>query len=93
MQELFTTAKEYYDLGICTFPVGLDKLPYKRASWKSRQTELLPPMETDAPAFAIVCGKGSGNVEVIDVDIKYDITENERKKEVAILKRKPKIVF
>lgn len=68
------TPEEYYQHGLCTFPVGEDKLPYKKASWKDRQTELLPPIKSDAPALAVVCGEGSGGLELIDIDSKYDIS-------------------
>lgn len=55
-----------------------DKRP-SIASWKPYQT--VPMAQTDVPVYfngspqvAIICGKVSGNLEVIDIDLKYDLT-------------------
>lgn len=52
------------------------KTPY--AGWKKHQTEIIEKEELwkqmekfNTSAIAIICGKVSGNLEVIDVDVKY----------------------
>ncbi len=43
--------------------------------WKERQNTLLEPNWTSEPyGIGIVCGKISNNLEVIDIDCKYDLT-------------------
>lgn len=53
------------------------KTPY--AGWKKHQTEIIDQQtlweqmeKFDTSAVAIICGKVSGNLEVIDIDVKYE---------------------
>ncbi len=80
--ELKTTGLEYARAGLSVIPVKKDKRPALQ-SWSKYQRE---PMHDDiisdhfskpgAQGIAIICGKVSGNLEVLDVDVKYDGTGN-----------------
>lgn len=76
---------KYIDAGISVIPVrdregqgGVVKTPFGR-SWKQYQKEIIRKdtlfhqmdVEYDTTAVAIVCGKVSGNLEIIDIDVKY----------------------
>lgn len=76
---LLTAAHNYLDQGLCTIPTNKDKrafLPWKefteRIITKDELTEQFA--HPQAEALAILCGKTSGNLEVIDIDTKYDLT-------------------
>ena len=67
------TIQEYLDNGINTLCVNDQKGPYR--SWKHLQSELQVPKDyPNAYGIGIICGKISGGLEIIDIDLKYDIT-------------------
>ena len=67
------TIQEYLDNGINTLCVDERKGPYR--SWKHLQSELQVPKDyPNAYGIGIICGKISGGLEIIDIDLKYDIT-------------------
>ncbi len=57
-------AKNYY------IPLTFDLIP-KVKSWSEKRLDIDLSKEK---RLALICGKFSGNVEVIDIDLKYDIT-------------------
>lgn len=78
--ELITTAIEYIKKGICVIPTNKDKI-CAIDSWKVYQERLITEKEIKeafklpyATCLAVVCGAISGNLEVIDIDVKYDDT-------------------
>ncbi len=75
-----TTAVEYSKAGLSVLPVELpSKKPCGIGSWKQLQQTIATEDEinlwfvNDSVEIAIVCGKVSGNLEVIDFDEKYNI--------------------
>lgn len=79
-KEIKDKAKEYLRAQISIIPTKSDKTPALK-EWKQYQTKRIN--EEDIEGFfsraevgglAIICGAISGNLEVIDVDTKYDIT-------------------
>lgn len=65
--------------GISPIPIGDGKRP--SIKWKNFQNRFISDKEIeenvdDNSEIGIVCGKVSGNLEVIDVDLKYDNTGN-----------------
>ena len=58
------------------------KMPSKKSDgkWEDFQTRLISAAEIKAKfattpnGYALICGAGSGNVEVLDIDLKYDTT-------------------
>jgi hypothetical protein len=69
-----TIAKRYLGAGLSVIPVTRGKKP-SISSWKPYQSQRATPEEVDqwseSPrtlGYAIVCGKVSGNLEVIDID-------------------------
>lgn len=81
MNQLLAAAYRYISNGICVISTNKHKIAF--LAWKKYQTELITIEEAEkffenkeAHALAIVCGKSSGNLEVIDVDTKYDNTGN-----------------
>jgi replicative DNA helicase len=77
MSNIKTKALEYLEAGLSVIPTTADKIPAIN-SWKKYQTETIKTEEIDSlfnsPGLGIICGAVSGNLEVIDVDIKYDTT-------------------
>lgn len=69
-------AKKYHKLGLSIIPIGVDKVPI--GAWKQNQSTLIAPNKTFETSYGIglVCGKVSGGVEVLDIDCKYDLTDN-----------------
>lgn len=74
-------AEEYVKAGLSVIPTKNDKRP--AISWKKYQQEILEEdrveevfAHKDLGGIGIVCGKVSGNLEVMDVDVKYDGTGN-----------------
>lgn len=74
----------YLNYGFSVIPANEDKSPAIH-SWKEFQQRRMVNGEVErnfvsASAVAIICGKVSGNMEVIDIDCKYDhngtLTEN-----------------
>ncbi len=74
--ELIEQVLIYHNSGLSMIPVNADKQPI--GSWKKSQTEQISPngQFNSCYGIGIVCGKGSGNLEVIDIDCKYDLTGN-----------------
>jgi hypothetical protein len=78
-KELFKTACAFIKSGICVIATGRDKNAL--VSWKPYEERIITEEEAKAHFFhpmavalAVVCGKASGNLEVIDIDTKYDLT-------------------
>lgn len=78
--QLLIAAYEYISKGICVIPTNENKIPC--IEWKKFQTQLITIEEAEegfekpyAKALSIVCGSSSGNLEVIDIDTKYDLTD------------------
>lgn len=70
-------AKTYIECGLSVIPTRADKSPYFK--WKAFQNKKMSLEEINkyfsdqrAMGLGVVCGKVSGNLEVIDVDVKYD---------------------
>lgn len=86
-------AKELLEAGISVIPTGENKLPL--IEWDTYRYNFMDPGEmfrfNKAYGIAAVCGKISGGLECIDIDLKYDITgkglefyENVKNKNVVI---------
>lgn len=76
---LLTPAKRYIKSGISIVPTDDNKRSI--VPWKKYQSELASDTELEqhyndpkAKGIAVICGQVSGNLEVIDIDTKYDIT-------------------
>ncbi len=73
------TAKMFLDNGISVIPIDSSKKP-TLSSWKVFQSrrmldeELMAFNSQQAVNIGIVAGESSGNLEMIDIDCKYDIT-------------------
>lgn len=67
-------ALHLFESGLSVIPIDDKKVPI--GSWKKNMTELIQPNGNFANAYGIgiVCGAISGNIEVIDIDLKYDLT-------------------
>ena len=69
-------ANKFYESGLSTIPIGENKIPF--GEWKSNQTSLIAPdsrfTSSKLKGVGIVCGKVSGNLECLDIDLKYDIS-------------------
>ena len=77
--QLLIAAYEYISKGICVIPTNENKIPC--IEWKKYQTEIITLEQAEegfekpyAKSLSVVCGKSSGNLEVIDIDTKYDLT-------------------
>jgi hypothetical protein len=77
--QLLIAAYEYISKGICVIPTNENKIPC--IEWKKYQDEIITIEEAEtgfekpyAKTLAVVCGKSSKNLEVIDIDTKYDLT-------------------
>jgi hypothetical protein len=78
MSNIKNKAKEYLKAQLSVIPTKEDKRP-ALTSWLPYQSQRLKEEEVDtlfnkAKGIGIICGAVSGNLEVIDVDCKYDIT-------------------
>jgi hypothetical protein len=78
---LLIAAYEYIEKGICVIPTNENKIPC--IEWKKYQQSLITIEQAEegfelpyAKTLSVVCGKSSGNLEVIDIDTKYDLTGN-----------------
>jgi hypothetical protein len=78
--QLLIAAYEYINNGICVIPTNENKIPCL-TSWKKYQDQLITIEEAEegfelpyAKTLSVVCGKSSKNLEVIDIDTKYDLT-------------------
>ena len=67
-----STVKTFIDNGFNVIGVSGNKIPV--GEWKVYQKKKHPIKDINSSSLAIVCGKISGNLELIDVDCKYDIT-------------------
>ena len=81
MTDLLKSAKQYLKAGISVIVTDNTKRSLK--PWKQYQKELIAPAQLEeelkaprAAGIAIVCGSVSGGLEVIDVDLKYDLSGN-----------------
>lgn len=79
MNLLLAAAYKYISNGVCVIPTNYDKIPV--VPWKQYQDILISMEEAEknfelpyAAYLGIVCGKSSKNLEVIDIDVKYDQT-------------------
>lgn len=77
--QLLIAAYEYINKGICVIPTNENKIPC--TEWKKFQDKLITIEEAEegfelpyAKTLSVVCGKASKNLEVIDIDTKYDLT-------------------
>ncbi len=77
---LLEHAKQYLTSGLSVLPTGSDKRP-AIDSWTSLQTNQLTTEEADkafngskVKGLGVICGAVSDNLEVVDVDCKYDLT-------------------
>jgi hypothetical protein len=79
---LLIAAYEYIEKGICVIPTNENKIPCI-TTWKKYQDKIITIEEAEegfelpyAKTISVVCGKSSKNLEVIDIDTKYDLTGN-----------------
>lgn len=79
MSNLLAAAYKYIENGICVIPTSKDKIPC--VPWSEYQDRIITKDEAKAAfglpyaeCLGIVCGASSGNLEVIDIDVKYDTT-------------------
>lgn len=71
------TATKYISQGLSVIPIGADKKPL--IAWKAFQGKLMDEKQiaknfANGSGLAIICGAVSKNLEVVDVDCKYDLT-------------------
>lgn len=78
--QLLIAAYEYINNGICVIPTNENKIPCI-TSWKKYQDTIITIEEAEegfelpyAKTLSVVCGRSSKNLEVIDIDTKYDLT-------------------
>jgi hypothetical protein len=79
LNNLLTAAYQYISNGICVIATGEEKSAFFK--WKEYEERIITKDEVTqhfnhplARSLAIVCGKASGNLEVVDIDCKYDLT-------------------
>jgi len=79
MNDLIKAALEYRQAGFSIIPVRENK--HSLGSWKIYQNEIMPVdllfelfTNNETKGIAVVCGAVSGNLGVIDMDSKYDLT-------------------
>lgn len=65
--------KRFLDSGINVLGLTKQKVP-SEGSWTKWQTEFRKPQDINSDALGLICGKISQNMEVIDIDLKYDIS-------------------
>lgn len=77
MNNLLAAAYKYIENGICVIATNEEKKAFLK--WKQYQDRMITPEELEAQFadprakyLAVVCGKASGNLEIIDIDTKYD---------------------
>lgn len=77
---LLVAAYKYISNGICVIATDSEKRSCK--GWKQYEDKIITIEEAEklfelphAKGLAIVCGPPSGNLEVIDIDTKYDLTK------------------
>jgi replicative DNA helicase len=91
-KEINDKAKEYLKAQLSVIPTKEDKLP-ALSSWKPYQTSRIKEEQVDSlfnganvKGLGIICGAISGDLEVIDVDTKYDLTGSLWDELTALLK-------
>lgn len=72
-------SQTYLNSGLSVIPCGEDKRPI--GIWKQYQSRPMPSADAltkfqRAQKIGLVCGNVSGNLECIDVDLKYDLSGN-----------------
>jgi len=79
-REIKDKAKEYLKAQLSVIPTKADKTP-ALITWKEKQSQRIKEEEVESlfsganvKGLAIICGAISGNLEVIDVDCKYDVS-------------------
>lgn len=77
MSNLLQAAYKYIENGICVIATSEEKKAFLK--WKQYQDRMITREELQqqfndprAKYLAVVCGKASGNLEIIDIDTKYD---------------------
>lgn len=77
MSNLLAAAYKYIENGICVIATNEEKKAFLK--WKQYQERMITSEELKeqfgdprAKYLAVVCGKASGNLEIIDIDTKYD---------------------
>ena len=78
-QHTETAALAYINAGLSVLPLGQNKTP-DHGSWKQYQDKIAEPSTIESwfsngssSQIGIVCGAVSGNLEVIDIDEKYNL--------------------
>lgn len=79
--KLLLAAGKYISNGICVIATRNNKRAFLK--WEHLQDTIITQKEAEiqfndprAEALAIITGKSSGNLEIVDLDLKYDITGN-----------------
>lgn len=87
MNELQQYADVYLSVGLCAVPCNTSKFPdlLEWTTFKTRRPAVGELNYANSPNLGIVCGKVSGNLEVIDVDVKHDITGTLRQDLLSLL--------
>lgn len=92
MNTLFEYGLAYLELGFSVVPVNRKKNPVE--DWKTFQDRMPTPQELYAlcqlpwaRGLAVVCGPASAGLEVIDMDVKYDLTGTLRQDFEAAIRR------
>lgn len=73
-------AKKYHSWGLSVIPIAADKHPRlangNDYAWKKHTEKLVAPNQifNDVYGIGIVCGKVSGYLQALDIDLKYDLT-------------------
>lgn len=80
-----SAVKKFLDLNINVIGVAKDKRPSVK-SWKKYMTEKVAPMDMAGVGFGLICGRISDNMEVVDIDLKYDDTGELYDQYVQIIK-------
>ena len=92
MSNIIDTAQEYLKAKLSVIPTQADKIPAISA-WKKYQSEIIKEKELVAlfsgpnvKGLAIICGAISGDLEVLDVDTKYDLTGSLWEEVIGLIK-------
>lgn len=93
MNQLLDSAKEYLQMGFSVVAVGYSKVPVIDWSYlKQRQAnlqELKDMFSARQPhGIAVICGKVSGGLEVVDFDCKHDLDGSLYERYIALLREK-----
>jgi len=69
---MINEAKKLFSHGLSIIPIGENKIPI--GEWRNNIDTLIEPNFSSCKGLGLVCGNVSGNVEVIDIDCKYDVS-------------------